>query len=255
MEMKASAIIQARFGASRLPGKVLLEILGKTILEYVIERVKKAKYIENVIVATSVNKEDLKIADLADRLKVKVYRGSEEDVLDRFYQAAKVYKIEHIVRITADCPLIDPDIIDRAVNLYFESGSDYCSNTLDETFPDGEDVEVFSVSALNRAWKEAYLLSEREHVTPYIKKHSEKFKLVSFRNEENLSDKRWTLDEERDFKFIKTVLEALYPVNPDFHMGEILDIVKRNPRLEDINRSIIRNEGYLKSLARDKLIK
>jgi len=253
--MKTTAIIQARSGASRLPGKVLLEVMGKTILEYVIERVGKAECVEDIVVATSCNKKDSKIEDLADRLRIKVYRGSEEDVLDRFYQAAGIFKIGHIIRITADCPLIDPDIIDKAVRLYFKSNADYCSNTLEETFPDGEDVEVFSRDALNRAWEEASLMSEREHVTPYIKKHPEKFKLASFKNKKNLSGKRWTLDEARDFKFIKAVLEMLYPTSPDFHLADILDIVRRNPYLESMNSGIIRNEGYLTSLAKDKQVK
>ncbi len=252
--MKAHAIIQARFGSARLPGKVLLKILDKTILEYVIERVKKAKRIEDIIVATSVKKRDLKIVELASRLGVSVYCGSEEDVLDRYYQAAKLFGIKHIVRITADCPLMDPKIIDRVVDSYFKSASNYCSNTLEETFPDGEDVEVFNFDALHSAWKNANLLSEREHVTSYIKKHPDKFKLTSFKNKPNLSDKRWTLDIEKDFEFIKAILESLYPTNPDFSMEDILEFLHRNPHFGDINKDIIRNEGYLKSLKKDRIV-
>lgn len=251
MEMKASAIIQARVAATRLPGKVLLKIMDKTILEYVIERVKKAKNIENIIVATTIKKEDLEIVNLASRLRISVYCGSEDDVLDRFYQASRLFKIKHIVRITADGPLIDPQIIDDVISCYFESGADYCSNVLDVTFPDGEEAGIFSFNALNYACKNARLLSEREHVDPYIIKHPDKFKLVSFKNKINLSDKRWTLDTEEDFKFIKAVLESLYPVNPDFRMEDILEFLERNPRIEDINKGITRNEGYLKSLKED----
>ena len=251
--MKTKAIIQARFRSTRLPGKVLFKVLNKTILEYVIERVKKAKHIEGAIVATSIKEEDLKIVNLADSIKITVHRGSEKDVLDRFYQAAKLFNLKHIVRITADCPLVDPRIIDDVICHYFKSGADYCSNTLDETFPDGEDIEVFSFGALTHAWGKASLLSDREHVTSYIRKHPAKFKLASFKNREDLTDKRWTLDVEEDFKFIKAILEALYPANPDFHMEDILEFLQRNPHLENLNKNITRNEGYLKSLKEDRI--
>ncbi|MDD5352400.1 MAG: glycosyltransferase family protein [Candidatus Omnitrophica bacterium] len=252
--MKAHAIIQARFGAIRLPGKVLLKVMDKTILEYAVERVKKSKAIEDIVVATTTKESDLPIANLVSRLNIKLYRGSEDDVLDRYYQAAKLFKIQHIARITADCPLLDPGIISDVVHCYFKNKADYCSNTLEETFPDGEDVEVFSFDALEYAWKNSSLLSEREHVTPYLKKHPEKFKLINFKNKENLSKKRWTLDTEADFKLIKTILESLYPINPNFDMGDILKFLKLNPELEELNKNIIRNEGYLKSLKEDKIL-
>lgn len=250
--MKAFAIIQARSGSTRLPEKVLLKVMGKTILEYVLERVKRAKNIEGIIVATTLNKEDVRIVDLVESLRIKTYRGSSEDVLDRYYQTAKLFGIKHIVRITADCPLIDPQIIDNAIELYFESKADYCSNTLEETFPDGEDVEVFSFNALRSAWKNAKLVSEREHVTPYIKKNPSMFKLVNLKNNTDLSAKRWTVDTEGDFRFIKAVLEALYPIKPDFNSEDILEFLKNNPHLEKINKGIVRNEGYSKSLNKDK---
>lgn len=250
--MKATAIIQARWSSTRLPGKVLLPILGKTILAYVIERVKKAKKINKIIVATTVKCEDEKIARLAQRLKVNTYRGSENDVLDRFYQAARQFRAKHIVRITADCPLIDPEVIDKVIDCYFKSGADYCSNTLEITFPDGQDTEVFSFWALQEAWQNAKLLSEREHVTPYIKKNPERFKLVSVKNEVDLSEKRWTLDTKEDFKFTKAVLEALYPKSSDFTMKDVLRFLEENRHLEEINKHITRDEGYLKSLKEDR---
>lgn len=252
--MKTFAIIQARLGASRLPGKVLLKVLDKTILEYVAERVKASRNVQEVIVATTVKKEDSAVANLVVKRGINVFRGSEEDVLDRYYQAAKLFKVKNIVRITADCPLIDPKIIDEVIKRYFDSGADYCSNTLEESFPDGEDVEVFSFNALSDAWENANLLSEREHVTSYIKKHPEKFKLVSMKNKENLSGKRWTLDRREDFEFIRLVLEYLYPKNPNFHMEDVLGFLQENPHLEDINKGFIRNEGYVKSLKYDKKI-
>jgi len=252
--MKAIAIIQARVGSTRLPGKVMLKIMGKTILEYGIERVKKAKNIKKVTVAATNKKEDIVIVELMIKLGVAVYRGSENDALDRYYQAAKQFDAKHIVRITADCPLIDPQIIDKVVRRYFKSKADYCSNTLLETFPDGEDVEIFNFKTLSEAWKRAKLLSEREHVTSYITKHPGKFKLVNFKNKKDLSDKRWTVDEENDFKLIKAILEALYPRNPDFQMEDVLKFLGQNPDLENLNKDIIRNEGYLKSLREDKKV-
>lgn len=250
--MKVTAIIQARTSSTRLPGKVLLKVLGKTILEYVTERTKKAKNIEEVIVATTKKKEDQKIVKLMKKTKVNFYCGSEKDVLDRYYQAAKLYQAQNIARITSDNPLIDPRIIDKVIKRYFQTNADYCSNTLKETFPDGQDVEVFKFQALKSTWKRAKLLSEREHVTPYIKKHPEKFKLVNVKSQKNLSDRRWTVDEREDFKLIKTILEALYPENPDFTIEDILKFLKNNPHLENLNKHIIRNEGYLKSLEEDK---
>lgn len=250
--MRAHAIIQARYGATRLPGKVLLEVLGKSILEHETDRVRKAGTVEGIIIATTAQKDDLPIAETAQRLGFKVYRGSEEDVLDRYYKAASFFKIEHIVRITADCPLIDPDIIDQVVKRYFESGADYCANTFRETYPDGQDVEVFSFKTLKTAWENANLASEREHVTPYIRKHADKFKLVSVDNPIDLSRKRWTLDEKADFTFIKTVFEALYPEDPDFHMEDVIRFLSDNPEVEDINGDIMRNEGYKRSIENDK---
>lgn len=250
--MKIAAIIQARYGATRLPGKVLMKVAGKTMLEHVVERVKKAKSLDGAIVATTTSDKDAEVAAKAQDLGVKTFRGSENDVLDRYYQAAARYGLEHVVRITADCPLMDPKVIDHIVENYFRSRADYCSNTLEETYPDGEDVEAFGFKALERAWKEAKLPSEREHVTPYIRKNPALFKLVSVKYKEDLSSKRWTLDEPRDFDFLSSVISSLYPVKPDFGMNDVIDLLKKNPRLEDMNKGIIRNEGYLKSLEIDK---
>lgn len=250
--MSIGVIIQARVGSSRLPGKVLLEVMGKTILEYVIERVRESKKLEQVIVATTNKKKDKPISDLAKKLKVDLYRGSENDVLDRYYQAAKKFQLEHIVRITADCPLIDSKVIDNVVDYYFDSGADYSSNTLEETFPDGQDVEVFSLESLKEAWQNAELLSEREHVTSYIIKNKDSFKLTSFKNSTNLSLKRWTLDEKEDFVLIKSVIENLYPSNPGFRMDDILFFLRNNPQIDQVNRFIMRNQGYQESRQKEK---
>ena len=253
--MKVSAIIQARMASVRLPRKVLLDIMGKPVLEYVVERTRKADSVEKVVVATTLREEDAAIVELAGRMDVLSYRGSEDDVLDRFYQSAKLFNIKHIARITADCPLIDPELIDSVIDHYFKSKADYCSNALEETFPDGEDIEIFSFKALEAAWREAKLLSEREHVTPFIKKHPEIFRIESYKSEKDLSGKRWTLDRKEDLEFIKKIIESLYAKNPYFGIKDILRFLKENPAIEDINKGIERNEGYIRSLKEDRPIR
>lgn len=252
---KTGVIIQARVGSTRLPGKVLLKILDKTILEFVIERVQKATLVDSITVATTDKKDDQAIMDLSKSLGVNAFAGSEEDVLDRFYEAAKLYNIEYIVRITADCPMIDPILIDKVIDHCSKTGADYSSNTLKRTFPDGQDIEVFNFNALEDAWKEAKLLSEREHVTPYIIKHNDKFKLANLQNKVDLSEKRWSLDEKADFDFLKVVLESIYPSNPDFNMNDVLEFLRVNPDVESINKHISINEGYQKSLRKDRSVR
>ena len=234
--MKVGVIIQARMGSTRLPGKVLMKILDKTMLEYLVERVKRAWNINGVVIATTTDKKDEPIVELAKELDVLVYCGSEDDVLDRYYQAAKLYEIEHIVRITADCPLMDPDMIDTVLDYYVALRPDYCSNIGKRTFPDGLDVEVFSFKALEKAWQNTKLKSDREHVTRYIRNQSREFRALTVEGRKNYSDKRWTLDHAKDFEFIKTVIEALYPTNPKFHMDDILKFLKKNPKVEKINQ-------------------
>jgi len=253
--MNTVAIIQARISSTRLPEKVLKIIEGKTVLEHVINRVRAAKNIDDMVVATTVKKEDLEIVKLCASLGISVFCGSEDDVLDRYYQTAKLFKAGHIVRITSDCPLIDPQIIEEVIELYFQKKADYASNTMPETFPDGLDTEVFSYKTLKKAWKNAKLSSEREHVTPYIRKYPNIFKIVNLKCEYNLNDKRWTLDEPEDFKFIKIIYKNLYSEDSLFGMIKILDFLKKNPEIGELNKNIIRNEGYLKSLEKDKIIK
>ena len=253
--MNTVAIIQARISSTRLPGKVLKKIEGKTILEHVVNRVKAAKNLDEVIVATTVKKEDLKIVKLCSNLGISVFCGSEDDVLDRYYQTARLFKANHIIRITADCPLIDPMVIDKVIELYFKKNADYATNGMPETFPDGLDTEVFSFKTLKRAWENAKLSSEREHVTPYIRNNPNIFKIVNLKCEYNLNDKRWTLDEPEDFEFIKSIYTKLYLEDSLFGMKKILDFLINHPGIEELNNDIIRNEGYLKSLKKDKIIK
>lgn len=252
--MNILAIIQARMGSTRLPNKVSMTLGDKTVLENVVDRVKKSRYIDEVAVATTIHLRDLVIVKLCASHGIRVFCGSEDDVLDRFYQAAKLLNPVHIVRITADCPVIDSMVIDGVIERHLSENADYSSNTLNETFPDGEDVEIFTFAALKQAWKEAQLASEREHVTPYIRKHTELFKHLSFDYTENLSKKRWTLDDEKDYEFLKILYDELYKNNPFFGMSEILELLKKNPDYEKINSETARNAGYIKSLKEDRII-
>ena len=253
------AIVQARMGSTRLPQKVLRDIVGKPLLWHMINRLKKAKLIDEIMLATTTKEEDEPIIKLAKDNDVKSYAGSEEDVLDRYHQAARIHKVNVIARITADCPLIDPDVVDKVVKYFLDNDFDYVSNTCvgvrvdcKPTYPDGLDTEVFSFDALERAWKEAKLPSEREHVTPYIWKHSTIFKVGCIGYDEDLSHMRWTVDYEEDLMFVREVYKRLYRKGAIFHMKEILTLLSAHPELMDINRGIIKNEGYFESLEKDK---
>ncbi len=249
--MKTVAIIQARMGSSRLPGKVLETIAGKPMLQWVIERTQAARKVDQVVLATTIETSDDKVAAFAASLGIGVVRGSVDDVLDRYYQSAKRFAPDLIVRITADCPMIDPQIIDRAIARFQEGGYDYVS-TADPvpTFPDGLDVSVTSMAILERVWKEAALKSEREHVFPYVYKNPDKFRLGTVIHDIDLSAMRWTVDEAVDLEFVRTVYAELGA--RIFVMGDVLDLLRRKPELADVNSGIIRNEGYLKSLTQDR---
>lgn len=251
---KVIALIQARTGARRLPNKVLLKLGDKTVLEQVVSRVQAARRIDDIAVVTTVAVEDLKIVGLCSRNGIRVLCGSENDVLDRYYQAARLLGAGHVVRITADCPVMDPSVIDQVITAYFDCGADYCSNALTQTFPDGLDVEVFSFAALQKAWLRAARTSEREHVTPYIRNHKRMFKIVSLEHPKGLGAYRWTLDEPRDYTFLSRLFDGLYAGNPNFGMDEILQYLDANPGLKNINAAIKRNEGYAKSLKEDKVV-
>lgn len=252
--MNILGIVQARMSSTRLPNKVLLHLEGKSVLEHVVARIARAKLVGDVVVATTVKKEDLAIVRLCADLGYSVVCGSENDVLDRFYQAARLFEADHLVRITADCPMMDPSLIDGVVRLHLETGSDYTANILEETFPDGEDIEVFTFAALKTAWERANLGSEREHVTPFIRRHGELFKLTNLRAPRDLGGKRWTIDNAEDYEFLKKVFGALYPQNPFFGMDDVLQVLERHPEWEQINTHIARNEGYQKSLTEDKKV-
>ena len=250
MEAKVTAIIQARMTSTRLPGKVLMEVIGRPLLSYQIERLHFSKRIDDIIIATTTNKEDNPIAKLAQREGLNFYRGSEDDVLDRYYQTAKKYNVKNIMRLTADCPLIDPDICDIIANVYFESGVDYIRTG--ETFAEGLDCEIISFNVLTKAWQESILNAEREHVTLYILNHPELFKIMVKENETDDSSYRVTVDEEEDFLVVKTIFENLYKGNNSyFNVKEIKSYLDAHPEVYRLSSNITRNEGLLKSLQDD----
>ena len=246
------AIIQARMSSTRLPSKVMKPICGKPILWHVVNRLKAAKYLDEVMVATTTHPSDDVIEEWCSLTGVPSYRGSLEDVLERYYGAASKAGARTVVRITADCPLIEPDLVDKAVEKFSEGVYDHVG--VDSSFPDGLDCEVFSFEALTKARSDARLASEREHVTPYIWKNPGLFRLGAIKSPEDLSHMRWTVDDEKDLKLVTEIYEALYRGDDVFHMREILSFLSRNSRLLDINSMTVRNEGYARSLKEDRVV-
>lgn len=245
-------MLQARISSNRLPKKVLKTILGTPMLAHQIARLKSVKNANEIIVVTSRDVSDDAIADLCDTVKVKCFRGDLNNVLDRFYQASQQYLSEHIVRLTGDCPLIDPTIVDNVIALHQGKGFDYTSNCEPATFPDGLDVEVMTSQALKSAWLQAVKPSELEHVTPFIRNNPGQFNCGSYLHEYDLSSHRWTVDEQEDFDFVEKIYQDLYPSNKSFNLIDILQHLERHPELLKINQAFIRNEGLLKSQKKDK---
>jgi spore coat polysaccharide biosynthesis protein SpsF len=246
------AILQARLSSTRLPGKVLKPILGRPMLEMHLERLARSTMIDKLIVATSDRPDDTPIAELCEKLDVACFRGSLGDVLDRYYRAAERLNPEIVVRLTGDCPLADPEIIDAGIDYFLKNNFDYVSNCVQRTFPIGLDFEVFRFVCLETAWREATLPSEREHVTPFIKNRPERFAIGHYTNPVNLSRHRWTVDEPDDFAFVAAVYEALFPNNPRFTIDDILALLGERPELMQLNYHIEHGEGYRKSLREDK---
>lgn len=245
-------ILQARVSSTRLPGKVLRSILGKPMLAREIERILQAESIDRLIVATSANQEDDAIEELCSSVGIDCYRGSLEDVLDRFYQAAKKYNPEHVIRLTGDCPLIDPQVIDQLIKFHISGDYDYTSNALEPTYPDGLDVEAIRFSALEHAWRGSQLQSAREHVTLYLYQNPQLFKIGILKNSVDLSYLRWTVDELQDFELVSQIYESLYPLNPQFATQDILQYLDQHTDLKTKNTVLERNEGLKKSLNKDQ---
>lgn len=247
------AIIQARLGSTRLPNKVFKEILGKPILFHMIDRVKKSNYIDNICIATSTNPKDDILEKKVREYGIDVFRGSEDDVLERFYKCVTSYKEvpEIILRLTSDCPLIDAGLIDDLIETFKNSKNkpDYISNSLDVTLPDGLDCEAFTFKALEKTFFEAKNDFEREHVTPYIYMNRTIFNVISKTYSENKSFMRWTVDFPEDFEFINQVYLNLYKQKGDtFNYKDVYELLDKKPELLKINSRFIRNEKFQKQI-------
>jgi spore coat polysaccharide biosynthesis protein SpsF len=238
--MKIAAIIQARMGSTRLSGKVMKDIKGRTVLSHVIERVQQSNLIDEIIIATTVQDRDSVIEKEALKCGAKVYRGSEEDVLSRYYFAAKENNIDIIVRITSDCPVIDANVIDEIIKYYLKENYDIVTNAGSDlsqrTFPRGLDTEVFSFQVLEEAFNNGREKYHREHVTPCI--YEKSTKIHYFKNAVNYSNHRWTLDTEEDFELISEIYGRLYKGTHDFYLQDIIDIFNQEPKLFTINAHI-----------------
>lgn len=240
--MKTVAIVQARMGSTRLPEKVMMKIKGKTILDHVITRIRQSKEIDDIVIATTTSPNDDEIVAEAKRLNTHYSRGSEEDVLSRYYHAAEENGAAIIVRITSDCPLIDPKVMDEMISRFkrlFTTGDvDYLSNTLVRTYPRGLDLEIVSFSKIENAFRNAKMPYQREHVTPYFYENEDKFKLVNFSNNKDYSHYRWTLDTQEDLKLITEVYNHLYRGQHDFYLQEIMEVFEDYKELSYINNHI-----------------
>ena len=238
--MRIVSTIEARIGSTRLPEKTRKEIVGKPMLELLIERLKRARKIDEIVVATTTEPEDKVITELAERVGVKWFRGSSEDVLDRVLQAAKAYKADIIVEMTGDNPLLDPELVDEAISLYLKGNYDYVSNAIKETYPDGLNVQVFSVKVLDEVARITNDPADRENVSLYIYEHPEKYWLYNMGAppEYHHPEYRWTVDTEEDFRFVKAIYENLYYKKPDFSLADIMQLLKEKPELLKINTHI-----------------
>jgi spore coat polysaccharide biosynthesis protein SpsF len=247
------AIVQARMSSTRLPGKVMKPIAGRPMLWHVVNRLKASRLIDEVVVATTTGAEDDIIEEWCKLNGTGFSRGSLEDVLDRYFQAAASFEARTVVRVTSDCPLIDPALVDRAIEMFGRGVFDHVS--VDSSYPDGLDAEVFSFAALKKAHEEATLSSEREHVTPYIWKNQHLFRLGKIKCDIDLSRMRWTVDDERDLRLVTEIYEGIKAGERVFHMEEVLRFLRSRPEVLKINASTMRNEGYAKSLRQDRTVK
>jgi spore coat polysaccharide biosynthesis protein SpsF len=252
--MKILAISQARLGSTRLAGKILKEVGGRTMLSRHIERIQRSELIDQLIVATTISPLDNVLESILKEMGIACFRGDENNVLDRFYQAALSYNPDYVVRLTSDCPLIDPTVIDSVIAFALKTGCDYVSNTLEPSFPDGQDVEIFTFPALTKAWKEAGLLSEKEHVTPYIWKNSSLkggtlFTSANYKAERDFSSVRITLDEQSDLLVLQQLIQAL---GDNAGWKEYAEYYMSHPDIRRHNETIERNAGFKNSELNEK---
>jgi spore coat polysaccharide biosynthesis protein SpsF len=252
--MRIGAIVQARMGSSRLPGKVLHRVMGRPLLGYLLDRLRLSRRLATLVVATSTLEQDRPIRAFAEAEGIAVFTGSEDDVLDRYYRAAEHYEIDPIVRITVDCPLMDPKVVDLVIERFLGGDAHYVSNTapLPATYPDGMDVEVFSFAVLQQAWREAVKPSEREHVTFFLWQQPERFKVSRVDHAPDWSEYRLTVDYPEDVPLVETVLKEFLPRDPGFGLAEIIRYLEVNPAIKALNAGIKRNQGWTSAFEKDR---
>ena len=244
-------IIQARMGSSRLPGKVMEKLdQNNTVLSYVIKQLKYSKLLDDIVVATTSLKRDEIIVDFLEEEGIKYFCGDEENVLDRYYQCAKKFSMSEIVRIPSDKPLIDPDIVDKCIQIFLSKKYDYVTTFLEPSFPYGTEVEIFSFDALEKTWKNAQLPSEHENVTPYIYNNRDKFQIYNVKNSIDLSHLRWVVDRAEDLELVRQLVSKIN--KEPILMQDILEVFKSEPKLVEINSNVRHDEGYKKSLKKDQ---
>ena len=252
--MRTVAIIQARMGSTRLPGKVLKNLLGKPMLVHIFNRVNQSKLVDQVVIATSINKENNVIRAVCKENNISYFSGSENNVLERFFYTACHFEAEQIIRITADCPLIDSDIINKLIERFNNSNYNFMgvaagagasnSDFKGNRYPQGLDAEIFMFDILKKAYKEATSDRDKEHVTPYIWTKPSVFKIGQLKAEKDYSEMRWVIDNPEDFDFIEQIYKKLYPKNPNFGMKEILNFLESNKTLQNTNKKFIGKEGH-----------
>lgn len=254
--MTVLAIVQARMGSQRFPGKMLKLLAGRPVIEWTVQRAQQAKRIEQVVIATSLRSEDDQLVDWCSRHGIATFRGSESDVLDRFYQCAKFYEADYVVRLTGDCPLLDPRLIDRVIDLCLHDDSiDYASNVEPMTYPEGMSVEVMPVRALECAWHESSLPSHREHVTPFLRFHADRFKHAVLLAQPSLQHYRFTVDYEADLEAIECLIGQLQVQGApdDFSLDDVLQVIDSHPEIARVlnakardlwRQEVMRDEGW-----------
>ena len=247
---KATIILQGRVASTRLPGKVLLPLAGKATIQHVYERMLQCRNVDRIIIATSVNPEDNPIEQMFQQQGVTVFRGSADDPLDRYYQAASHFGVKHVMRVMSDCPLVDPQLSDAVITGYFEGDYDYYS--LGKELPPGLGAGVISFSALERTWRETSLRSDREHITPYISNHPEIFKLGSLDIIHGLQHHRWVMDHPEDYQFMQAIYAALYQPGKLFLTDDIITFLHQHPHLLRLNNHIPKEEAYNRLVALEK---
>ena len=248
---KVTIMLQARIDSKRLPGKVIASIVGKPMIWHIINRLKHVKLADQIILLTTKKPSDKILSKIAEKNNISYFRGPINDVLKRYYLCAQKFSANPIIRITGDCPLVDPWLIDEMIEFFQSHQYDYVSNTLKPTYPDGLDVEIFSFKTLQQLEKLTTKKFDREHVTSFIMKNKTRFKTFNFENKKDLSDLRLTVDEKNDLTLVRKIYTLMKP-NTLFSLKTVLTLLKKNPTLLDINRNIMRNEGYLISINSDK---